>query len=311
MRNKKCKSNKIITVRCKICRSKNTKSLCKTYNEHSETKILNHYKCIECGTVFIGNDINSEELKTAYSYLNWKKYYRDIEIENKKKILTAVCNLKNLLNTSCNIIDIGTGNGLFIDILFKNGFACLFAHDIPGQDFSKIRNIAKHIYQDFDYNSIPSDYFSAVTLLDVAEHVIDPRYLFKSCYRILKNNGIIYFHTPVVTPLDRLMHFVQKVPIINKIGRIWQRGRTSIYHLQNYTKKSITLLLEDCGFVNIDIKIRNELSWPVIKYIKVYLLEKQGLPTFLAPIVYPVLYPLLATNFFNSNKSIVIAKKNI
>ncbi len=183
------------------------------------------------------------------------------------------------------------------------------AHEIQGSDLSRIKNIARYIYQDFDYCSIPSDSFNGVTLLDVAEHVINPKYLIGMCARILRKGGVIYFHTPVVTHTDRLMHFVQKVPVLSKAGIIWQRGRTSVFHLENYTSKSLILLLEDTGFCDIRIEVKNELSWPVARYVRTFLLEKQGLPGFIAPVFAPFFYPFLATDTFNANKAIVSARK--
>jgi len=107
-----------------------------------------------------------------------------------------------------------------------------------------------------------------------------------------------------------MMHFLQKLPVLKKVGTIWQRGRTSIFHLENYTPESLTLLLEDAGFCDIAIEVKNELSWPVTKYIRTYFLEKHGLPGFVAPVFFPIFYPFLATDAFNANKAIVSAKKS-
>lgn len=96
---------------------------------------------------------------------------------------------------------------------------------------------------------------------------------------------------------------------MKKAGVIWQRGRTSIFHLENYTPKSLTFILENAGFSEINIEVKNELSWPVTRYVRTYLLEKQGLPGFLAPLLSPIFYPPLATDLFNANKAIVSAWK--
>jgi hypothetical protein len=129
------------------------------------------------------------------------------------------------------------------------------------------------------------------------------------CHRILKPGGVIYFHTPVVTRTDRLMHVLQKLPVVRKIGTMWQTGRTSIFHLQNYTPQSLLLLLQNAGFGDIQIEVRNELSWPLAFYIRIYLLKKMRLPGSLAPLLAPLLRPLLATDIFNANKAIVHAIK--
>jgi hypothetical protein len=141
------------------------------------------------------------------------------------------------------------------------------------------------------------------------EHVPDPHKVAKAVFRILKPGGIMYFHTPCVTFTDRLMHALQRVPGIGKVGRVWQRGRTSLFHLQNYTRSSLEKILEQSGYAENSITRINELSWPVRRYIRVYLCEKQGLPTFFSYLATPLMYPLLATSFLNANKAIVFAKK--
>lgn len=294
---------------CRVCGSLNSVYLCNTYNEHSTTHTLKHFRCRDCGSVFVGNNIDIEELCAAYSTLDSNRYYKETGNASDTKLASAVARLGELTSRNGSIIDIGAGNGHFLELLYAAGFKNISAHEIPGGDLSKLKNIGCNIYQNFNYMSIPSDSFDAVTLLDVVEHVIDPTYLIITCNRILKMDGVIYFHTPVVTKIDRMMHFFQKLPILNVMGRIWQRGRTSVFHLQNYTQRSIEKLLRESGFDDIHITLQNELSWPVSRYIKIYLLEKQGLPGFIAPLLYPFFAPLFATNYFNSNKAIVSARK--
>lgn len=294
---------------CRVCRSADTIYLCRTPNERGNTRILHHYRCAQCGCVFIGNNVDAEDLSLAYSTLDSAKYYKETERPNRSKMAGAVARLKELVPTSGSIIDIGTGSGLFVEMLREAGFSNVSAHEIPGADLSGLKGTASHIYQDFDYSTIPTAGFDAVTMLDVLEHVIDPGYLIDNCSRILAADGTIYFHTPVVTRTDRMMHSFQKLPVLKKIGRMWQRGRSSIFHLENYTPKALTSLLQRSGFGDIRIEVTNELSWPVTRYIRNYLLAKQGLPTFLAPLFYPLLYPILATNWFNANKAIVSARR--
>lgn len=294
---------------CRVCDAANACFLCSTHNEHSEQTELEHYRCAECGSVFVGNDIGPEELGRAYSTLNTKAYYEEIASENRKKMSNAIEHLGELIPRSASVLDVGTGNGQFVERLHEAGFTDLSAHEIPGADLSGIERITRDLYQDFDYGSIPSDRFDAVTLLDVVEHVPKPQYLMNACHRVLKPGGVLYFHTPVVTRADRMMHRAQKLPVLGKIGRAWQRGRTSVFHLENYTPQALSLILTRAGFGDVTVRVRNELSWPVSRYVRVYLLQKQRLPGFLAPILTPALYPVLATDFFNGNKSIVSAKK--
>ncbi len=141
------------------------------------------------------------------------------------------------------------------------------------------------------------------------EHVLDPVFTAQAVFRILKPGGLIYIHTPCVTPTDRLMHVFQKLPLLSRIGRMWQRGRTSIFHLQNYTGKSMRDVLARAGFEAIHFEQRNELSWPVHMYVRVYICQRLGWPSFLSYVATPFLFPFLATSAFNSNKGMIWARK--
>jgi 2-polyprenyl-3-methyl-5-hydroxy-6-metoxy-1,4-benzoquinol methylase len=103
-------------------------------------------------------------------------------------------------------------------LLAEAGYNDVSAHEMEGSDLSSIKGIAKAIYQYSDYSAIPSSKFDAVTLLDVVEHVVDPRYLLRMCCRILKPDGILYFHTPVVTNTVDLCIFCRKFQFAKRLG---------------------------------------------------------------------------------------------
>jgi SAM-dependent methyltransferase len=296
--------------RCKICGGSG-KFICTTRNEHGSVKEIQNYRCVKCGLVFVGNVLTDNQLNEAYSTIDWENYYSEIKKENAAKIKSACLSLKGLTtgDSSKRILDIGCGNGEFLQALRDEGYVSLAGHEIPGIDLRHLELMDIKVYRDMDWSSIPSSAFDVITMLDVAEHVRRPVELFEQCFRMLRMGGHLYFHTPVVTKLDRTMHRMAVLPVIGKLGRIWQRGRTSIFHLQNYTDKSLLLALSRVGFAEIQIRKRNELSWPLRRYVRVYLCEKQHLPSGLAPILAPLFYPLLATDFFNSNKGIVTAQK--
>jgi len=300
----------LLDKHCKVCGSSST-FICTTANEHGSVKDIQNYRCLRCGLVFVANVLTDEQLKEAYGTLDSERYYAEIKEENAAKIKHACLSVKGLTNGSPNrsILDIGCGNGEFLQELRNQGHVFLAGHEIPGAYLRHLELMDIKIYRDMDWSSVPSDSFDVVTMLDVAEHVKRPDELFNQCFRMLRRGGYLYFHTPVVTRIDRMMHGVAGLPGIGKLGRIWQRGRTSIFHLQNYTDKSFQFLLSKAGFAEIRIRKQNELSWPVHRYVRVYLCEKQHLPAGLAPVLAPLFYPLLATDFFNSNKGIVTARK--
>jgi SAM-dependent methyltransferase len=297
------------TIACKVCGG-TSRYLCATPNEHGAIPTIHHYRCDACGLVFVGDDVTNEQLGEAYATLDTKSYYRDVGKTEEKKFATSVLDLKRLeVGPSAALIDIGTGNGAFLLYARERGFRNLSGHDLPGEDTAELTRSGIRVYNDFDYETIPSSSFDAATLLDVMEHVPDPHRVARAMHRILKPGGIVYFHSPSVTVTDRIMHRIQRWPLIGRIGRIWQTGRTSIFHLQNYTPRSIDLILTGANFGAIACRLENELSWPVRRYVKVYLCDKLGLPVALSYVLAPLLYPFLATSLLNSNKAIVSARK--
>jgi len=257
----------------------------------------------------VGNDIEQAELAEAYSQVPEESVYKEIEKENSEKFQKSIEDLKEIVNPDCAILDIGSGNGLFLKMLRANGFGNVCGHELPGSYLDRTNDGTFKIYIDDDYKTIPSKSFDLITLLDVAEHVRDPVYLFSECGRILKEGGFVYLHTPVVTKTDRIFHVLHKVPLLRKAAAIWQRGRTSVYHLRNYTAGSLTLLLTGAGFEDISIRVENELSYPLRKYVGNYFCGNIGLPKSMAPFFTPLFYPFLCTDFLNSNKAIAAGRK--
>lgn len=295
-------------VRCRVCKSNSTSFICSTHNEHSETDSLLNYRCNTCGSVFVANEIGNAELSLAYRSIDSTAYFKDTLRENTAKALYSINDLQNLASHDSTIIDIGAGSGLFLQLLHSHGYRNLFAHEICSEAEFPLIDIVTQFYSDADYRALPSDLFDVVTMLDVLEHVPDPQYLIKQCNRILHKGGIVYGHTPVVTSIDRLMHRVSRSTFVSRFGNSWQRARTSIFHLQNFTQQSLSILFEREGFVIKHLNIRNELSWPIKKYVQVYACEKNGMPKWLVPLVVPVAYIAVGT-ILNKNKAIFVAEK--
>jgi 2-polyprenyl-3-methyl-5-hydroxy-6-metoxy-1,4-benzoquinol methylase len=296
------------SIPCKVCRA-SADHVGFTYNLRSGTARLHAYRCTECGLVFVGTPVTADELGEAYSKLDADAYYEEIAATNARKFAAALSDLEKIISKDSRVLDVGTGDGAFVRILLNAGYHDVAAHEVPGTNLTELEARGCRTYLDFDYSSIPSDSFDVVTLMDVAEHVIDPAYLFQSCNRILKAGGIVYCHTPAVTRTDRMMHYFQKVPVLEKIGRAWQTSRTSIYHLQNYTREALSKVLTDAGFQVDYIRLENELSWPVAAYVRVYLCNRYGVPQFMAPVLAPFVWPFVATNLLNPNKAVVCARK--
>ncbi len=295
------------TAPCKICAAE-SRHVCTTRHSIDATRTLDHYRCTDCGLVFVGTEVSLEELTSAYAALNGSSYYDEIEVELHRKMESSIRDLRRRIGTDASVLDIGTGSGKFLRCLLEHGFRDVAGHDLPGDTLAPDLVGRCELYLDTDWSTVPSSRFDVVTLLDVAEHVIDPLALFRACRRILKPGGILYFHTPVVTPIDRVMHALHKLPLTGRMARAWQNGRTTIFHLQNFTRASLSRAMDDCGFEQTEIHVENELSWPVRKYVADYLVKPAKLPTWTTGPLTLAFRPILATNLLNPNKGVVTAR---
>ncbi len=294
---------------CKACGMK-ARYICSNRNEHGPVTEIDTFRCPRCGLVFVANALTDENLARAYATLDPAAYHEAVHAGTLKKLNWAADSLARMgAVTSTSILDIGGGLGEFGILLHERGYSNLSVHELPGSNLGKLDAQGITVYQDHDCSTLPSQAFDIITLLDVAEHVRDPQMLVQQCFRALKPGGRVYLHTPFVTGLDRVMHWVASLPLVGKVGKLWQRGRTSIFHLQNYTSASLTHILGSQGFKGIEIQRRNELSWPLEMYIRIFLCEKQGIPKAFVPLLALLLRPILCNNVINANKGIAIASK--
>jgi len=259
--------------------------------------------------VFVGDRLNLEQLQRAYEELESERHQHQACEENEAKFASTLRSIAKNCPAGCAILDIGTGNGDFARLLRYEGYD-VSVHEIPGINLEHLKDYGVRVYQDFDYSSLPDNSFEVVTLLDVAEHALDPLVLFRACHRILRREGILYAYFPTVTRVDRIMHSLRNLPLLSNAGRGWQEGRSSIFHLQIFTLTAIEIALRKAGFSEFETNQRNLLIYSAEHYVRLYLCEKQGLPANLAPVIAPLVRPLLATDYFNANRGFAWAKKN-
>ena len=249
-----------------------------TFNEHSSTRWLDNYRCGDCGSVFIGNALTAAELREAYADLDEAAYYRETATASAPKFAAAAADLAALVGKDAAVLDLGGGNGAFARALDARGFTDLPIQEIPGGALPDLPASVRAVYRDEDYATLPPAAFAVVTMMDVLEHVSNIDTTLSAVRRVLRPGGILYVHTPAVTALDRAMHAVQRLPVLGRVGRAWQRARTSIYHLQNFTPRALRLLMARHDFDVVRLERINELSWPIDYYVRVYLVGKAGLP---------------------------------
>ena len=90
--------------------------------------------------------------------------------------------------------------------------------------------------------------FDAITLSHVIEHVHEPGVLLSSAQRLLKPDGILYIDIPNIRSLGA-----------KTFGPNW-RGIESPRYLVLFSIKGLQLLLKQCGFIDVELKPRRNVT---------------------------------------------------
>jgi len=198
---------------------------------------LNTVVCEECGFVF-NQTFDSSKLSYGKDYDNAQNYstYFTKHITNLVNDLILKKNVKN-----SNILEIGCGNGYFLNQLVKNkewgNFGFGFDPSYKGSTLDKEKHLKFKIsYFDPDRVDIPVD---VVICRHVIEHIPDPLNLLRNVRKVLNQypDAHVFFETPTVEWI-----------LENKI--IWD---FTYEHCSFFTKNSLTTAFQYSGFQVKDV----------------------------------------------------------
>lgn len=214
--------------------------------------------CVECNHWYACHKIN---LKNLYSGTYNKMIYKNKLKEKFLKIISLpkrksdnYSRVKRIIEfkkfnfgkkKNLNLLDIGSGLGVFPYKIKKNGINCTSIDpDI---------NSVKHIQKNLKINAIHGNYnylnfnkkFNIVTLNKVLEHVSNPIKMLKKVKKNLKNLNIVYIEVPDAEKAA-------------KIGK--KREEFFIDHLHVFSKRSLELMCIKSGFKILKIQRLKEAS---------------------------------------------------
>jgi SAM-dependent methyltransferase len=233
---------KIEYLRCIICGDRRPVKRLKPF----EGRLV---KCEECGLVF-RNPMPSD--KTTVDY--YKKNYSDIFEEERIKsyrqdiFLNFLKSARRYLDKGRRLLDVGCGYGFFLNLAKDQGWkvygvelsedACQFAQ----------KKLELDIFcGGLKEASFPSDYFDAVTLWNVLDHMTDPQQQLLEIRRILKNDGLLFLRLPNFLFQEKARR------ISDAVDYLFSRhtnlsGKIAVSHLYAFTPHTIANLLENEEF---------------------------------------------------------------
>jgi len=205
-----------------------------------ETLIDQVVKCKKCHLIYVNPRIRQDLVIQGYSEGSDEAFVSQAkgrEITFKKSL-----KLINKYAEKGKILDIGTAGGSFLHVAEEEGWE---VHGIEpnrwmGEWGKKHYGIDIKPGTIFDHK-YPDNYFDAVSLWDVLEHVPDPKKTLNECNRILKEGGVLIVNYPDIGSwLAKLMR------------RRWIFLLS--VHFYYFTPKTITKMINMTGYDVVKIK---------------------------------------------------------
>lgn len=197
---------------------------------------------------------------------NW--YFESIKVDFFQKLWhqTRFDNVAKVMErVNGKVLDIGCADGIFSKVILER----TKANKLIGIDVlpASVNWANKHwknpktkfLVGDAHNLKFPGGYFDAVFIMEVLEHVANPRRVLKEVKRVLKKNGYAVFLVPSDSFLFRLiwyfwLHFYPR-------GWVWNHT-----HIQTYRKNYLTKICKEAGF---KVEIDNKFNLGMLHLVKV------------------------------------------
>ncbi len=181
-------------------------------------------------------------------YYNWTDYIPGCFYTDFNAVKSAL-----EVSESKNIIDMGCGNGTVVHALTELGYNA-YGVDASedGVEIANKKVPGKFFVCDVDTAKLPEELlkiqFDTVVSTQTIEHLYSPQIFLEFCYDLLPKGGVIIITTPYHGWLKNVM-----IALFNKfddhVTALIEGG-----HIKFFSRKTITKLVSDNGFVVEDFK---------------------------------------------------------
>ena len=153
--------------------------------------------------------------------------------------------------TGGKVLDYGSGQGTYLLDFHQRGV------NISGAEISEVlveacrrKDLRVIKTQGFDTIPFENEEFDVVYLMQVFEHLRNPRSFMMELSRVMKSGGSLYLALPNASSAWRRV-----------FGTRWVSGWFAPFHLAHYTASALAKLGAECGFVASETWSRTPESW--------------------------------------------------
>lgn len=251
---------------CPVCNSLKIKPVKSELNEfkpdvHEDVYAFNKtwvqlLKCKTCSFAF------AKEIPSVSNFFS-KRY--DIrfdpksEVDNKFKDkinLEVINTVANKHNKKGRFLDIGSFAGNLLVHAKNRGFDCYGVEaNVTMAKYTKDK-LGLNVYCGEFVNIEFNNKFEVITLIDVLEHLFEPKKIMEKCASILEKDGIVYIKVPNYLPQRLKQDFANMMGVSN-LGIF-----TNFGHINQFSPKSLYRLAEECGLRPVEHYVARSETTP-------------------------------------------------
>lgn len=225
------------------------------------------YQCNRCNHLFVGTpriDVNLQykDAEDPGNYFNLWQY----RMLNLRKLFCKVIPFIKVRNPK--VLDVGAGGGIFLNLLKGLGIDSIGIE--PSAQLARIGrnrfgvNLTEGTLKQV---KLPHGSFDLVTLLEVIEHLENPRQEIELIKKYLKEKGMVLLVTPNIKSLSARV-----------LGPRWWSFRQM--HIQYFSLNSLDTMMNKAGF-SLEWSGWFLKSFPISYYLSNLLSETISVPKFL------------------------------
>jgi SAM-dependent methyltransferase len=218
-----------------------------------------HYQLISCGKcdlLYASPVPQQEALSEAYHVAAFDSseeahYASQIYAQLLQRLLPR-------LPDRVGVLDIGTGDGAFLEQLLSLGFSSVMGVEPSAAPIAVAKANIRPLIRPgiFEVKAFEPEQFSLITCFQTLEHLSDPLALVRDAYHLLKPGGAVFFVCHNRRAFSARL-LATKSPIFD------------IEHLQLFSPQSATYLLQEAGFRQVEFR-RVFNRYPLHYWVKLF-----------------------------------------
>ncbi len=207
--------------------------------------------CTACGHGVLSPPPSDEELASSYATaygVEGEKFRLPVESVVTALARRAARELAAGLPPECRrVLDVGCGRGLVLNALAEEGVACTGVERERDAAMGIDPRVELVVVDDLVDAKLPAASFGAVMFRHVLEHLRAPAAALREARRLLHPRGRLYAEVPDFGSTQARV-----------LGRFWFHLDPP-RHLHQFTRASVTRMIEDAGFVVEDVHVGGPL----------------------------------------------------